>query len=248
MEKSTKGRTGGHTAGIIHVVIRHVFLRLRIQVETVVDSVHFPVRHSPVRRRRDVDVRELVQEPRPQIPRQRISHSPELIRRPVHGDARPLGPRLLWCVEGEPGGTEGHDVRAANEDAVGKLASVVAVPLGERLHPGRQSHEFWVGIRNGGVGYARDDRARHAAEAGLREAGQHGRAGGDVLEYLADEGGVAHVFEEGVVGGAGEGFLGVGDGRLEEWRQGRENAGYLRRVGAAALDGVETARYDVAGG
>ena len=41
------------------------------------------------------------------------------------------------------------------------------------------------------------------AESGLREAREDGRAGGDVLEDFADEGGVLDGFEEGFVGGAG---------------------------------------------
>ena len=96
----------------------------------------------------------------------------------------------------------------------------MAVLLGEGLHPGRQSHKLWVGVHNRGVGYARDDWACHSAETGLGEAGEDGGARGDVLEYLADEGGAVHIFEEGVVSGACKGFLGVDDARLEEWRQG----------------------------
>ena len=53
--------TGGHTASIIYVVIRHIFLRPRVQLETVVDTVHFSIRHPLVCRRYEVDVRELVQ-------------------------------------------------------------------------------------------------------------------------------------------------------------------------------------------
>lgn len=53
--------TGGHTTSIIYVVIRHIFLRPRVQLETVVDAVHFNIRHPLVRRRYEVDVRELVQ-------------------------------------------------------------------------------------------------------------------------------------------------------------------------------------------
>ncbi len=82
----------------------------------------------------------------------------------------------------------------------------------------------------------------------MGEAREDGGAGGDVLEDFADEGGVADVFEEGVVGGACEGFLGVGDGGLEVCRQGCEDSGDLRCVGAAAFDGVGAAHYDVAGG
>ena len=55
---------------------------------------------------------------------------------------------------------------------------------------------------DGRRGDARDDWARHFAEPGLREAREDGRAVGDVLEDLADQGGGADVFEEGVVGGA----------------------------------------------
>lgn len=149
--------------------------------------------------------------------RERISQPSKSIRRSVHGDARSLFLWLVWSVEGEPAGTQGYYVRAANEDAIDSFASVVAVLLGEGLHPGRQSHKLWVRIYDRGIRYARDDWACHFAKAGLGEAGEDGGAEGDILEYLADEGGVLHVFEEGIVGAACKGFFAVGDGGLEEW-------------------------------
>ena len=239
---------GGHTASIINEIIRHILLRSRIQPETGIDSIHLINRHSPIRRRNEIDVREFMQEPRPRILRERIPQSPELIRCSVYRDAGVLS---LWHrrpIEGEPGGTESDDVGAADEDGEDAVASVAAVALGEGLHPGRESDEFRVGVRDGGVRDAGDDGAGDCGEARLREAWEDGGAGGDVLEDFADEWGVTDVFEEGVVGGACEGFSGVGDGGLEVGRQGCESLGYLRCVGAAAFDGVGAAHYDVAGG
>ena len=61
------------------------------------------------------------------------------------------------------------------------------------------------------------------------------------MEDRADKGRVAHVFEEGVVGGACECVFGVDDGGLEKQRDGFQDGDYLGGVGAAALDRVEAA-------
>ncbi len=59
------------------------------------------------------------------------------------------------------------------------------------------------------------------------------------MEDGADEGRVAHVFEESVVSRACECGFGVDDCGLEERGYGFEDADYLGGVGAAALDRVE---------
>ncbi len=237
-------RRGGHTASIINVIIRHIPLLRRTQPEAGINTIHLINRDSPIRRRNEIDVRELMQQPRPRILREWISQSPELVSGPVDRDASILASclRLRGPVDGEPAGAERDDVGAADEHAEGVFAFVVAFVLGEGLHPGRQSYELRVWVREGGVGDAGDDGAGDSAETRLGEAREDGGAGGDVLEDFADEGGGADVFEEGVVGGACECFLGVGDGWVEVCGEGGEDSGDLRCVGgAAAFDGVGAA-------
>lgn len=132
--------------------------------------------------------------------RHRVSQASETVRRLVHRNARS---RRLWLhrlISLEPGGTEGHDVGAADENGDSRFASVLAVLFCKGLHPGCQPNERWVGPKYRGVGYARDDWARFLAEPGLGETGNHGGTGRDVVEDLGDERGVVDVFEEGMVG------------------------------------------------
>lgn len=135
--KKVEGR-GGHTASIINVTIRHILLRRRTQPEAGIDTIHLINRDSPIRRRDEIDVREFMQEPRPRVLREGITQSPELVRGSVDRDAGiPACLRLRWPGDGEPAGTESDDVGAADEDAEGVVAFVVAFLLREGLHPGR---------------------------------------------------------------------------------------------------------------
>ncbi len=132
--------TGGRTASIIHVVVGRKFLRVCIYPKTIVDGVVFMIGRFLICCRGDVDVRQFVDQPRPQIPIQRIAKSFESIGCSVDADTRSGGLWFHWCVEGEPGGTEDYDVRATEEDTEGFISSVFAILLGVGLYPGYQPH------------------------------------------------------------------------------------------------------------
>ena len=171
-----------------------------------------------------------------------------MVRRLVHRNARLRGLwQQHWLLALEPGGTNGHDVGAADEEGDNSLTSVLAVRFCKGLHPGCQPNERRVGPENRGIGYARDDRARFLAEPGLGEAGNHGGTGRDVVEDSGDERGVVDVFEEGAVGVARGGRCDVDKGGLQEGPHGFDHGDYFRCVGAAALDGVRATRHNICG-